>query len=85
MEEETDRDCYFKVNFGQWDDIHRPPHSHSVDGRLDGTAHPAMARHLHYLIEKLSVYMKDKGKTYKSLDAVNYVLNGHVQDLQYKT
>ncbi|KAJ8277581.1 hypothetical protein GJAV_G00076940 [Gymnothorax javanicus] len=36
-----------------------------------------------YLIEKPSVYTQDKLKAYKSLDAYNYVLNGHVQDLQY--
>lgn len=37
-----------------------------------------------YLIEKPSVYSREKLKAYKSLDAYNYVLNGHVQDLKYK-
>lgn len=36
-----------------------------------------------YLIETPCVYSKEKLKAYKSLDAYNYVINGHVQTVQY--
>lgn len=36
-----------------------------------------------YLIDTPSVYTRDKLKAYKSLDAYNFVLCGHVQDIQF--
>lgn len=37
-----------------------------------------------YLVEKPGVYMHEKLKAYKSLDVYNFVLCGHVQDIEYR-
>lgn len=37
-----------------------------------------------HLIEKPSVYIKEKLRACRSLDAYNYVISGHVQNLEYK-
>lgn len=37
-----------------------------------------------YLVEKPGVYTHEKLKAYKSLDVYNFVLCGHVQDIEYR-
>ena len=80
-----DRECYFKKMTLSDGTILIDPYV-LTQWKDDMTALPSVEWPEIYtlFIEKPSVYSKEKLSAYKSLDAYNYVLNGHVQDLQYK-
>lgn len=80
-----DRECYFKKLTLSNGTILTDPYA-ITQWKEDVTGLPSVEwpEIYTYFIEKPSVYTKEKLRAYKSLDAYNYVLNGHVQDLQYK-
>lgn len=80
----VDRDCY--VNKITLETGVKLPDPYSLkEWQFDMKKWPALQWPdiYNYLINSPSVYTKESLKAYKSLDAVNYILSGHVQKVMF--